>query len=98
MTVSFLYGVTDTELRKRYNAGMERLKSKYNTAKEEKSVSFITTLPFLGCGVSSDGVKADPKHTDKLRQLQSPKNVKEAFSGLINNFDRMIPSYAAKTR
>ena len=95
-----LHGVTETELRKRYNAVMEQLTSKHFTLNEEKCVSFTTTLSFLGYEVSSDGMKPNRKHTDKLLQLQLLKNVKEveAFVGLINNFVGMIPNYATKTR
>ena len=95
-----LYGVTEAELKKRYNAVKERLAGKNFTVNEEKCVSFSTTLSFLGYEISSDGVKPDPKHIEKLLQLQPPKDVKEveAFIGLINYFGRMIPNYAAKTQ
>ena len=50
--------------------------------------------------ISSEGVKPEQKHVQKLLQLQPPKDVKEveAFIGLINYFGQMIPTYAAKTR
>ena len=96
----FLYGATDVELRQRQNAVVERLKSKKFTVNDEDCVSFNTFLPFLGYEVSSDGVKPDPKHTDKLLQLQSPRNLKEVETSiaLIHYFGWMIPNYAAKTR
>ena len=67
---------------------------------EDKCVSFSTTLSFLGYEISSEGVKPEQKHVQKLLQLQPPKDVKEveAFIGLIIYFGRMIPNYAAKTR
>ena len=51
-------------------------------------------------GVSSNGVRPGPNHTDNLLHLQSSKHVKEvkAFAGLINCIGRFIPNYAAKTR
>ena len=95
-----LFGVTEAELRKRYNAVKERLAAKSLTVNEDKCVSFSTTLSFLGYEISSEGVKPEQKHVQKLLQLQPPKDVKEveAFIGLINYFGRMIPNYAAKTR
>ena len=95
-----LFGVTEAELRKRYNAVKERLAPKNFTVNEDKCVSFSTTLSFLGYEISSEGVKPEQKHVQKLLQLQPPKDVKEveAFIGLINYFGRMIPNYAAKTR
>ena len=95
-----LFGVTEAELRKRYNAVKERLAAKNFTVNEDKCVSFSTTLSFLGYEISSEGVKPEQKHVQKLLQLQPPKDVKEveAFIGLINYFGRMIPNYAAKTR
>ena len=95
-----LFGVTEAELRKRYNAVKERLAAKNFTVNENKCVSFSTTLFFLGYEVSSEGVKPEQKHVQKLLQLQPPKDVKEVetFIGLINYFGRMIPNYAAKTR
>ena len=50
--------------------------------------------------MSSDGENPDPKHTEKLLQLQSPKNVKEVedFIELFDYFCRTIPNYAGKTR
>ena len=78
----------------------ERLAAKNFTVNEDKCVSFSTTLSFLGYEISSEGVKPEQKHVQKLLQLQPPKDVKEveAFIGLINYFGRMIPNYAAKTR
>ena len=95
-----LFGVTEAELRKRYNAVKERLAATNFTVNEDKCVSFSTTLSFLGFEISSQGVKPEQKHVQKLLQLQPPKDVKEveAFIGLINYFGRMIPNYAAKTR
>ena len=94
-----LFGVTEAELRKRYNAVKERLAAKNFTVNEDKCVSFSTTLSFLGYEISSEGVKPEQKHFQKLLQLQPPKDVKEveAFIGLINYFVLMIPNYAAKT-
>ena len=95
-----LFGVTEAELRKRYNAVKERLAGKNFTVNEDKCVSFSTTLSFLGYEISSEGVKPEQNHVQKLLQLQPPKDVKEveAFIGLINYFGQMIPNYAAKTR
>ena len=53
----FLFGVTEAEVRKRYNAVKERLAAKNFTVKEDKCVSFSTTLSFLGYEISSEGVK-----------------------------------------
>ena len=97
---SLLFGVTEAELRRRYNAVKERLAAKNFTVNEDKCVSFSKTLSFLGYEISSEGVKPDQKkNVQKLFQLQPPKDVKEveAFIGLINYFGRMIPNYAAKT-
>ena len=79
---------------------MERLKSKHFIVKKEYWVSFNTPVSFLGNETSSRGVESNSKHTAKLLQLQSPKNVKEVepFIGLINFFGRMIPNHAAKIR
>ena len=95
-----LFGVTEAELRKRYNAVKERLAAKNFTVNEDKCVSFSTNICFLGYEVSSEGVKPEQKHVQKLLQLQPPKDVKEvdAFIGLINYFGRKIPNYSAKTR
>ena len=94
-----LFDVTEAELGKRYNV-VKELGAKNFTVNEDKCVSFSTTLSFLGYEISSEGVKPEQRHVQKLLQLQSPKNVKEveAFIGLINYFGRMIPNYAAKTR
>ena len=95
-----LYGINDAKLRKSFDAVMERLKSNHFIVSEEKFASFTKTFSFLGQEMSSDGNRPEPKHTDKLLQLQSTTNVKkvEAFHGLINYFDRTIPNFAAKTR
>ena len=95
-----LFGVTEAEVRKRYNAVKERLAAKNFTVNEDKCVSFSTTLFFLGYEISSEGVKPEQKHVQKLLQLQPPKDVKEveAFIGLFNYFGRIILNYAAKTR
>ena len=95
-----VYGVTEAELRKRYNAVKERLVAKNFTVNEDKCVSFSTSLSFLGYEISSEGVKPEQKHFKNLLQIQPSKDVKkvEAFIGLINHFGRMISIYAAKTR
>ena len=95
-----LFGVTEAEVRKRYNAVKERLAVKNFNVNENTCVSFSTMLSFLGYEISSEGVKPEQKHVQKFLQLQPPKDVKEveAFIGLINYIGRMIPNYAAKTR
>ena len=81
-----LFGVTEAKLRKRYNAVKERLAAKNFTVNEDKCVSFSTTLSFLDYEISSEGVKPEQKHVQKLLQLQPTKDVKEveAFIGLIS--------------
>ena len=100
LDVLVLFGVTEARLWKRYNAIKERLAAKNFTVNEDKCVSFSTTLSFLGYEVSSEGVKPEQKHVQKLLQLQPLKDVKEveSFIGLINYFKRVITNYAAKTR
>ena len=49
-----LFGVTEAELRKRYNAVKQRLAAKNSTVNEDKCVSFSTTLSFLGNEISSN--------------------------------------------
>ena len=51
-----LFGVTEVELLKRYNAVKERLAATNFTVNEDKGVSFWTTLSFLGYEFSSEGV------------------------------------------
>ena len=77
-------GVTDAELEKRYNAVMERF-----TGNENKCVSNTATFFFLVYEVTYDHAKLEPKHTNILQHLPSPKNVKEleTFIGLPNYFD-----------
>ena len=60
--------------------------------REDTCVSFSTTLSFLGFEVSSEGIKPEQKHVQKLLQLQPPKDVKEveAFVGLINYFGGLL--------
>ena len=95
-----LFGITEAELWKRYNAVKERLAAKNFTGNGDKCVSFSTTLSFSGKEISSEGVNPEQKHVQKLLQLQLPKDVKEveAFIGLINYFGRKIPNFAAKTQ
>ena len=95
-----VYGRTEAELKKRYNAVKERLKAKNFTLNEDKCVSFSTSITFLGYEISSDGIKPDPKPVKRLLELQPPTTVKEveSFTGLVNCFGRMIPNYASKTR
>ena len=50
-----LFGVTEAELRKRYNAAKEQLAAKNFTLIEDKCVSFSTTLSFLGNEILSEG-------------------------------------------
>ena len=92
-----LIGVTEAELRKRYNFVKERLVAKNFTVNENKCVSFSTMLSFLGYEVSTEDVKPEQKHVPKLLHLMPPKDVKEveAFIGLINYFGQAIPNYAA---
>ena len=84
-----LFRVTEAEHRKRYNAVKERLAAENFTVNENKCVSFSTMLSFLGYEISSEGVKPEQKHVQKLLQLQPPKDFKEveAFIGLINYFE-----------
>ena len=95
-----VYGRTEAELNKRFNAVKERLSSRNLTINEKKSVSFSKSVSFLGYEISAEGIKPGSKHVEKLLQLQPPQNVKEveSFIGLINYFGRMIPNYANKTR
>ena len=95
-----LFGVTESVLRKRYNAVKERLSAENFTVNKDKCVSFATTLSFLSYKISSEGVKPEQKHAQNLLQMHPPKDVKEVeeFIGLIIYFGRMIPNYAAKGR
>ena len=81
-----LFRVTEAELRERYIPVKERLAAKNFTVNEDECVSFTTTLSFLGYEVSTDGVKQDQKHVQKLLQLQPTNNVNEveAFIGILN--------------
>ena len=84
-----LFGVTEAELRKSYNkTEEERLAANKFTVNEDMCVLFSTTLSFVGYEISSEGVKPEKKHVQKLLQMQSPKHVKEveALIGLINYF------------
>ena len=60
----------------------------------------LDNVILFGHEISSEGVKPEQKHVQKLLQLQPQKDVKEieAFIGIINYFGRMIPNYVAKTR
>ena len=93
-----IFGRTKAKLKKRYNVVKERLQGRNFTLNEDKCVSFSSSLSFLGHEISAEGIKLDPKHVQKLLQLQPPTNVKEveSFIGLVNYFARMIPDYAAK--
>ena len=72
-----LSGVTEAEIRKRYNAVKERMAAKNFAVNEDKCVSFSTTLSFLGYENSLEGVKPKQKHVKKLLQMQPQKDVQE---------------------
>ena len=72
-----LFGVTEAEIRRKYNAVKERLAAKNFTVNGDKCVSFSTTLSFLGNEISSEGVKPEQKPVQKLLQLQPPRMSKK---------------------
>ena len=56
--------------REKFKAFKGRLVAKNFTVNEDKCVSFSTTLSFLGHQVSSEGVKPEQKHVQKLLQIR----------------------------
>ena len=95
-----VFGTTDAELKKNYNAIVERLKGRGFTINEEKCTQFSRSLTFLGYEISEEGIKPDPKHVQKLRDMLPPNSKKEVeqFVGLVTYFGRMIPKYAEKLK
>ena len=90
-----LFDVTEAELRKRYNAVKERLAAKTVIVNEDKCVSISTTVSFFGNEVSSEGVKPEQKHVQKLIECNHRRMLKKLklLSDVLSTLD-----YAAKTR
>ena len=60
------YSAAKTGPRKCHNIAMQRLKAKRFAVNESKCVPFSTFLCLFGYELSSDSMKPDLKHTDKL--------------------------------
>lgn len=74
----------------------ERLLEFGLTIKPAKCVFGVESLEFLSHIVSAKGILPTPERIDVIRNLDSPKSVRQAqqFTGMVNYYHRFVPNLA----
>lgn len=68
---------------------MEKLQAANLTLNEEKCKFAKLSVKFLGHIINSEGVQADPKKVDEIRDMKAPKDITEVrrFLGMVINWE-----------
>lgn len=91
-----IYGKTLAEHNENLDIVLKRLHTHKLKVKPGKCHFLKTEISYLGYIISQDGVKMDPKKTEAIRNLVSPKTEKEvrSFLGMVGFYRKCIPEFA----
>lgn len=91
-----VYSKTLEEHNKIMLEAMELLKASNLQLKIEKCIFYAKNFEYLGHIVSKDGMKANPKKVEVIRNFPRPINIKQiqSFLGLCNYFRRYVKDFS----
>ncbi|XP_062610353.1 uncharacterized protein K02A2.6-like [Saccostrea cucullata] len=94
-----VFGQTCEEHDKNLEAVFKRLEEKHLTLNKEKCEFNKTQIEFYGYVFSSEGISADPRKVDAIKNSEIPSNASEvrSFLGMTNYVGRFIPNYSTIT-
>ncbi|MBW0506004.1 hypothetical protein O181_045719 [Austropuccinia psidii MF-1] len=75
-----------------------RLRANNRFAKSSKCLFHVSSVEYLGYGVSSEGLKMDQAKVQQILNLPPPRNLKapQSFLGFANFYRRFIKNYSKK--
>ena len=94
-----VFGQNQQEHDQNLEALFKRLNEQNITLNKEKCQFNRTPLEFYGYIFSSEGISADPKKVDAIKNTEIPTNASEvrSFLGMTNYVGRFIPNYSTIT-
>ena len=94
-----VYGNTQEDHDKRLEATLKRLQEKRLTLNKSKCEFNQRQLEFFGYVFGEEGLSADPKKCETIKNTQPPTNVSEirSFLAMTNYVSRFIPNYSTTT-
>ncbi|XP_053380302.1 uncharacterized protein K02A2.6-like [Mercenaria mercenaria] len=94
-----VYAENQAQHDKRLEAVLKRLQDKGFTLNKKKCEFNKRKIEFFGYVFSEDGISADPKKCEAIKNAQAPTNVSEvrSFLAMTNYVSRFIPNYSTIT-
>lgn len=91
-----IYSATFEEHQRLIREVLTRLESHNIKLKPEKARMFAPEVEYLGHIISNDGIRANPKKTECVRDFPVPQNVTQvqSFLGLASYYRRFVPSFS----
>ena len=95
-----VYGKSIEEHDKHLQETMEKRQAANLTLNEEKCEFAKPSVESLGHIINSEGVQADPKKVDAIRDMKAPKDITEVrrFLGMVNQLGKFCPQIAELTK
>lgn len=95
----FIFGKTQEEHDKTLIKVLETAKQHGVRFNKEKCKISVQEVKYVGHIITKDGIKLDPKRTQAILNMETPKNAKDLsrFLGMVNYVGRYIPNVSKLT-
>ena len=95
-----IYGKSIEEHDRHLQETMRKLQAANLTLNEDKCEFAKPSVEFLGHIINSEGVQADPKKIEAIRDMKAPQDISEVrrFLGMVNQLGKFSPKIAELTK